>query len=80
MYGGKVQHVPALKVNVVDTTGCGDVFHGAYAASIARGEDIPRAIQVATITAGIKAASPGGRNGIPDRAKVETVLSGKELV
>jgi sulfofructose kinase len=73
-----VYHVPALKVKVVDTTGCGDVFHGAYAASIARGEDIHRAIRVATVTAGIKASCPGGRSGIPDRTKVEGVL--KEML
>ena len=72
---GAVAHVPALKVKVVDTTGCGDVFHGAYAASIARGESIPRAIQVATVTAGIKAAYPGGLNGIPRRKDVDRVLA-----
>jgi sulfofructose kinase len=73
---GAVAHVPALKVNVVDTTGCGDVFHGAYAASIAQGESIPRAIQIATVTAGIKASYPGGRNGIPRRKDVDRVLAG----
>ncbi len=60
-YGGEVQHFPAIPVQVVDTTGCGDVFHGAYAAYIARGESVPRAIEVATITAGIKATQAGGR-------------------
>jgi sugar/nucleoside kinase (ribokinase family) len=28
---------PAFPVQVVDTTGCGDVFHGAYAAAFTRG-------------------------------------------
>ncbi len=76
---GVAVHVPALKVKVVDTTGCGDVFHGAYAASIARGESIPRAIQVATVTAGIKASYPGGRNGIPYRQDVDAYLAGKQF-
>jgi sulfofructose kinase len=65
-YGGPVRHFPAFQVQVVDTTGCGDVFHGAYAACIARGEDVNRAIQVATAAAGMKAMQPGGRKGIPD--------------
>lgn len=73
-YGGQAQHVPALKVDVVDTTGCGDVFHGAYAACLAQGEPISQAVRVATIAAGIKATRPGGRAGIPDRATVNRYL------
>ena len=72
--GGKISHVPAIKVDTIDTTGCGDVFHGAYAACLARGESIARAIRVATITAGIKAAHPGGRSGIPDLETVENFI------
>lgn len=73
-WGGEVRHFPAFRVKVVDTTGCGDVFHGAYAASIARGESVSRAIQVATAAAGIKAKQPGGRSGIPDLVTVEKLL------
>jgi sulfofructose kinase len=71
---GAVRHFPAFHVEVVDTTGCGDVFHGAYAASIARGDGVDRAIQVATAAAGLKATQPGGRSGIPDRVTVERFL------
>jgi sugar/nucleoside kinase (ribokinase family) len=73
--GDKVHHYPAHRVQAVDTTGCGDVFHGAYAASIARGDAIERAIAVATATAGLKATQPGGRQGIPNRATVEHFMS-----
>jgi sugar/nucleoside kinase (ribokinase family) len=72
-----VRHFPAFSVNVVDTTGCGDVFHGAYAAALARGERIARAIQVATAAAGMKATQPGGRAGIPSRAAVEAFLASR---
>jgi len=63
--GGAVTHIPALRVQAVDTTGCGDVFHGAYAAALARGETIQQAIAIANVTAGRKATQPGGRLGIP---------------
>ncbi|MCZ7542934.1 MAG: PfkB family carbohydrate kinase [Anaerolineae bacterium] len=68
--GEPARHVPALRVEAVDTTGCGDVFHGAYAAALAQGEHVSRAVQVATVAAGIKATRHGGRAGIPDRATV----------
>jgi sulfofructose kinase len=73
-HNGPIQHFPAFQVPVVDTTGCGDVFHGAYAASIARRESVDRAIEVGSATAALKAMQPGGRSGIPDRADVEKFL------
>jgi sugar/nucleoside kinase (ribokinase family) len=78
--GGPVQHVPACRVRVVDTTGCGDVFHGAYAACLARGDGVPAAIQTATAAAAIKATRPGGRSGIPDRATIDSFLCEQNLV
>jgi sulfofructose kinase len=71
---GSSGHQPALSVEAVDTTGCGDVFHGAYAAEVARGESIEQALRVASVVAGIKATRPGGRQGIPDRAEVQARL------
>jgi sugar/nucleoside kinase (ribokinase family) len=73
-WGGQVHHFPAYRVNVVDTTGCGDVFHGAYAACIAGGESVPAAIRIATAAAALKATQPGGRSGIPTRPVVEAFL------
>src|SRR5690606_25143617 len=34
---GELVSVPACRVQVVDTTGCGDVFHGAYALALGEG-------------------------------------------
>ena len=48
-------HQPALAVEAVDTTGCGDVFHGAYAAALIHGLDIPAAVRFATVAAALKA-------------------------
>lgn len=72
--GGPVRWQPAYPVRVVDTTGCGDVFHGAYAACIARGEGVERAIRVAAVSAALKATEYGGRSGIPRRQVVERAL------
>ncbi|MCX7016928.1 MAG: PfkB family carbohydrate kinase [Candidatus Sumerlaeota bacterium] len=72
---GVVQRQPAFEVAVVDTTGCGDVFHGAYAAALARNMAVPEALRFAAAAAAIKATQPGGQTGIPDCAAVETFLA-----
>jgi sugar/nucleoside kinase (ribokinase family) len=63
--GKEIAHQPAFMVDVVDTTGCGDVFHGAYATALALGMGIPESVKLAAATAALKATKPGGRLGIP---------------
>ncbi len=70
----KVYHQKAFKVKTVDTTGCGDVFHGAYAVGIAWGWDIARCIKFASAVSALKATKAGGRAGIPDILTVEEFL------
>lgn len=72
--GEDVTHLPAIEVPVVDTVGCGDVFHGAYAYSLSKGSTIAQAVQIANVTAGLKARKPGGRTGIPAWCEVEEYL------
>jgi sulfofructose kinase len=69
-----IRHCPAFKVDTVDSTGCGDVFHGAYAAAIAHHIPIDRAILLASAAAAIKATRPGGPDGAPTKRDVATFL------
>ncbi|HSH77751.1 MAG TPA: PfkB family carbohydrate kinase [Herpetosiphonaceae bacterium] len=69
-----VHYQPAFQVQVVDSTGCGDVFHGAYAAGLARGLGLADRIRVASAAAALKATKPGGQAGIPDWPHVEQFL------
>jgi sugar/nucleoside kinase (ribokinase family) len=68
------RHQPALRVAVVDTTGCGDVFHGAYAAGLAGGLELADRIRLASAAAALKATRPGGQAGIPTRAAIDRFL------
>jgi sulfofructose kinase len=69
-----VQRQPAFAVNTVDTTGAGDVFHGAYALAIAEGQTVSAAMRFAGAVAAKKCTVKGGRAGIPDRAQAESFL------
>ncbi len=62
---GRPQRRAAYPVAVVDTTGAGDVFHGAYALAIGVGLTVPDAMAFASAAAALKCTRSGGRNGIP---------------
>jgi sulfofructose kinase len=62
--------MPAFAVDVVDTTGCGDVFHGVYAAALAEGLPLEKRVKLASAAAALKAMQPGGQRGIPRREDV----------
>ena len=74
LLGAPVHHQPAFEVKVVDTTGCGDVFHGIYAAALAKGIEPRCRILLASAAAALKATQPGGQAGIPRRDALEEFL------
>ncbi|MHB1234027.1 MAG: PfkB family carbohydrate kinase [Burkholderiales bacterium] len=68
-------HLPAFAVKAVNTNGCGDTFHGAYALAIAKSCSIMEAVCFATASAAIKAAgSAGGWDALPTSAQVADLL------
>jgi sulfofructose kinase len=50
-------HRPAFAVDVKDSTGCGDVFHGAYAVGLAEGMALRERIDFASAAAALKAST-----------------------
>ena len=71
---GALRHIPAHRVPVRDTTGAGDVFHGAFAAALAMGRDAMWAAEFATATAALKCQMGDGWRGMPDRPAVECIM------
>ncbi|MBC7236193.1 MAG: hypothetical protein H5T69_10140 [Chloroflexi bacterium] len=58
-------HTPSFDVPVIDTTGAGDVFHGAYIVGQIKGWDARRCALFASAVSAIKCTQLGGRAGIP---------------
>lgn len=74
--GEQQLHQPAYAVDVVDTTGAGDVFHGAYLYSVLQGWAPQRSLAFASAAAALKCQRLGGRDGIPSLQDVEALLVG----
>jgi sulfofructose kinase len=70
-----IMHQPGFPVEVIDTTGAGDVFHGAFAFSLGTGEAGKAGIRFASAVAALKCTRAGGRAGIPDRDQTRSFLS-----
>jgi sugar/nucleoside kinase (ribokinase family) len=68
-------HLPAFTVQAINTNGCGDTFHGAYALAIARQFSIIEAVTFASACAALKAAGTGGGwDSLPTAAQVAELL------
>lgn len=64
----------AFKVPVVDTTGAGDTFHGAFALALAAGLDDVGAARAAAAAAALKCRRLGARLGLPTAAELDGFL------
>ena len=65
---------PAHVVDVVDTSGAGDVYLGALAAALAQGYPFARAIELASAAAALSCRALGARAALPDRAELLAFL------
>jgi sugar/nucleoside kinase (ribokinase family) len=72
---GEYLQVPTFDVPVKDTTGAGDVFHGAYIAAMLEGLSPRECARYANAVSSIKCMFVGGRTGIPSRATLGRFLA-----
>lgn len=72
--GNTVHRYLPSPVTVVDTTGAGDVFHGAAIYARLQGWDWPEVFSFASAVAALKCTKLGGRAGIPTRQEVDAYL------
>ncbi len=73
--GDMLAHMPAFPVSVVDSTGAGDVFRGAYIRSIVAGWPLDVSLRYANAAAGVSCTKAGAMGGVPSIAEIEAMLS-----
>jgi len=65
---------PAFDVRAVDTTGAGDIFHGAFAYGLLQGWVLPRILEFGCAAAGLNCMALGARGGIEQVSRIESLI------
>jgi len=66
---------PAYDVNVVDTTGAGDAYHGAFLYALLQDWDVPRMARFASAVGSLNCRAMGGRSALPTRDEVDQFMA-----
>jgi sugar/nucleoside kinase (ribokinase family) len=72
---GRPCRFPAFEIEVVDTLGAGDVFHGAFALALAERRGTLEALGFASAAAAVKCTRFGGIAGAPTRTEVAAIFA-----
>ena len=74
--GDRVHHVDGHRVTVVDTTGAGDVFRGAFIVALLRGDRPADILRFANAAAAVSCTRIGAIDGVPTADEVQSLVSG----
>ncbi len=72
---GQWEYSPAFEIHTVDTTGAGDVFHGALCYARLQGMDLHSVLEFANAAAAINCTAIGARGHLPVLSEVEGLLA-----
>jgi len=72
---GRFFYSPGFVVETVDTTGAGDVFHGAFDYALLAGWDMTRALDFSNAMAALNCTALGARGGIKSIAEAEHLMA-----
>jgi len=70
----EIFEVPGTEVEVVDTTGAGDVFHGAFVFGLFQGWSAARCLEFAAVAGALSCSCYGARGGIPPLGKILAIV------
>ncbi len=76
--GGKYFYSPAFVVHCKDTTGAGDVFHGAFNYGVLKGWPMDRILDLSNAMAALNCKALGARGGIRTLADAENLIQNGE--
>src|SRR5229473_7125828 len=73
--GAQFHYAPAFRVQPVDTTGAGDIFHAGFIYGLLQGWPLQRQLEFACAAAALNCTALGARGGIQPVANIETLMA-----
>jgi sulfofructose kinase len=71
---GKFSYSPAFVVNCVDTTGAGDIFHGAFCYAVLEGMSMQETLEFSNAMAALNCTRLGARGGMATAAEARALI------
>ena len=71
---GQILLMPALNVKAVDSTGAGDIFHGAFTYAIANQFDYEDVIRISNAAGALSVMKVGGRYSVPTKDEMKELF------
>ena len=75
LFAGRWYYSPGFEVACLDTTGAGDVFHGALCYCILEGMPLQSALEFSNAAAALNCTAVGARGRVPKRAEVDALIA-----
>lgn len=72
---GELQRLSAYRVKATDTTGAGDIFHGAFAYGLYQGLPLLENLRQSSAASAISVQTLGGQSSIPELKTVQKMVS-----
>ena len=69
-YNNQIKIMPSLKVKAVDSTGAGDIFHGAFTYALANGYNLEQCIIISNIAGALSVTKVGSLASMPEKDEI----------
>lgn len=72
---GELKIMTSLVVDAIDSTGAGDIFHGAFVYALKSGYSLEKCLQIANTAGAISTRRVGGRNSVPTKEEMREYIN-----
>lgn len=70
-----IKLMPSINVKAIDSTGAGDLFHGAFTYGIAKGYELEKTLKIANIVGALSVTKIGGRYSVPTKDEIRSIYA-----